>query len=160
MIKISPFVYPGLPANTLQTLTPETLLHRACIAYKTTPEKVLGQTRKANVALCRHAVAFTMSTLLKYSLKQTGKFLGNRDHSTAVNSKTKFLNLLETDKESRNKYRDFLLSLNADLLLDFNRKYTFEKREAVVLKERDYILKPLPANFGEQVFLGNIKKTA
>jgi hypothetical protein len=160
MNKISPFVFPGLPVNTFQTLTKESLLGRACIAYKVSPEQVLGVSRKAHIVLCRHAIAFTMQNLLKISSTETGRFLGNKDHSSMISAKRRFLNFLETDIEMRNKYRDFLLSLNADLLLDFNRKYIFEKREAVILKERNYILKPLPSNFGEQVFLGNIKKTS
>lgn len=160
MTKISPYVFPGLAENTMQTLTPDALLNRACIAYKTTPEKVLSTLRKAEVALCRHVVAFTMNALLNYEFRKTGLFLGGRDHSTIINSKKKFLNLLETDEKAREKYRQFLMSVNSDLLMSFDRQYTFEKRQMVVLKERNYILKPLPSNFGEQVFLGEIKRTA
>jgi hypothetical protein len=160
MKKISPYVFPGLPVNTFQTLTPEALLLRASIAYNVQPDKVIGSTRKAEVALCRHVVSFTMCKLLKHSLSQTSKFLGGRDHSTCVNSNKKFLNLLETDEATRNKYRDFLLSLNSDLLFQFNKAYTFEKKDMVIIQHRNYKLKPLPSNFGEQVFLGNIKRSA
>lgn len=41
---------------------------------------------------------------LGYSLKRTGQFLGNRDHTTILNNLRVFRNLYETDENFKNKY--------------------------------------------------------
>lgn len=41
---------------------------------------------------------------MRYSLSTIGKSLGNRDHTTVINSLTNFNNLIETDEQFRQRY--------------------------------------------------------
>ena len=73
-------------------------------AYKNVPvEIVVSPTHENHIADCRHIIS-KIAKEVGYSLNQTGKILGKRNHSTIHKGIKKAEALIETDKYFRNDY--------------------------------------------------------
>lgn len=101
---VSPYIYAGLDESGVITqlklapqkdgipITKENILEVATsICNKMnetyfTPDDVKKRSRKKEIIEIRHLSAFFMRKLLNESWTAIGRFLGGRDHSTAINS--------------------------------------------------------------------------
>ena len=101
---VSPYVYVGLDESGVITqlklvpqkdgipITKENILEVACsICNKMNgtdilPEDVKGKNRRKEFVEIRHLSTFFMRKLLDANWRTIGRFLGGRDHSTAINS--------------------------------------------------------------------------
>jgi len=154
MNNVSPYVYPGLAIHEFKANTQQALVI-TCMKFGVMPEQVMSSTRKQEIVTCRHSLCFTLHKLMGISQKKVGKFLG-KDHTSILHGWRTFEHLLQTDKDLRAKYRDLLLALGYELLMDFNSRFTFSEKK-LIKTEVVETKRMLPANFGEQVFLGDIK---
>jgi chromosomal replication initiator protein len=69
------------------------------------------QTRRKKVVFARHAACFFLREYTKMTLEDIANSLGNKDHSTVINSIKVFKNLVETDDDYKNKIENIRLDL-------------------------------------------------
>lgn len=67
-------------------MTPDTIINACAKAAGVTPEDIKGPYRFQKFAHPRHVAAYLMRKRLGMTWKATAKALGNRNHSTAINS--------------------------------------------------------------------------
>lgn len=83
--------------------------------YNITFNEVIAKNRKTYVALKRHIIAYFLAIDRGYELKQIGRKMLNRDHSTIINSKTK-ANILLSERhgiiECKNFYNEIINEFN------------------------------------------------
>jgi|11BtaG_2_1085332.scaffolds.fasta_scaffold47540_2 hypothetical protein len=77
--------------------------------YNQNINDVLSSSRKREIVMCRHIFShiafFNIPNVTKRSI---GKFLGARDHSTAINSISRVAGFLEVDKDFKAEYDKLL----------------------------------------------------
>jgi len=64
----------------------------------------LGAKDRARELVELRCIFFFIGRSMKYGLKQLGRYLGNRDHTTVIHGVNTFRNLYETDAKFREKY--------------------------------------------------------
>lgn len=60
-------------------------------------DKIVGQSRKANIAIARHLYMFFARNYSDASLRAIGALCGGRDHSTVINSIVQIRNWMDYD---------------------------------------------------------------
>jgi chromosomal replication initiation ATPase DnaA len=109
----SPWVYAGLKhPMKLMVLNRHTSAHadlngilECCsIVFNVTRDDILGQCRKQEYALARHAFVKLARDRTQESFTSIADFLGKRNHATAVNGKRRAEALIETYKLFRDQY--------------------------------------------------------
>lgn len=107
--KISFYVFPGIVPDDTESFIKTrllNLLNKICLHYKCDPNDVIGLTRKEEIVYVRHVFCYvTYIRIQKVTVTQIGKFLGGRDHTTAIHSKTVFKNLLDVDAPTPKKLK-------------------------------------------------------
>lgn len=78
---------------------PSKIMEIVCKIYNIKVADVVGNSRKKNIAMCRHVIMYIMREHHKMPLKDIGNFLGNRDHATVLNGIEKVKTLKMNDKE-------------------------------------------------------------
>ena len=63
---------------------PKDLVAGIVSAYKVSLEEMKGKSHKERIAAARHHLMYLLRTKAKWSLKEIGYALGNRDHSTVI----------------------------------------------------------------------------
>lgn len=69
-----------------------------------TTEAIASTSRKDKIVNCRKHLAFYLYNHLKLSLKQIGKIMGNRDHTTILNLLNKFDQHIEYEAEFKEQW--------------------------------------------------------
>lgn len=69
------------------------------------------QTRRKKVVYARHAACFFLREFTTMTLEDISNSMGNKDHSTVINSIKVFKNLIETDEDYKNKVDNIRLEL-------------------------------------------------
>lgn len=125
MIKISPYVFPGLGAyNYLyKESKPESILDIACKCYSISKEEICQMDRQRHIVTVRNACFFTLNKLLYVPSTKAGKMIGNRDHSTVINAVKSHLNIVTTDDIERNRFNMFLRNIGTQMVERFERDY-------------------------------------
>lgn len=69
--------------------------------YGVTVDEIRGLRRKGEIVKARHTAVYFIQTTLVETLKRTGERFSGRDHSTIINSREKFSEWYETDRNFR-----------------------------------------------------------
>lgn len=78
----------------------EILLQSAEDVYGVTAEKILSPQRHHEITMARHCVSYHMQVTAGATTTFTGKLM-NRDHSTAINSKRTWSDLIDSNRKTR-----------------------------------------------------------
>lgn len=65
----------------------EYLLKEVCLATKINKQHLLGRSRKREIMYVRHMLVYLLWVRNVGSLKEIGRMVGGRDHSTIINSR-------------------------------------------------------------------------
>ncbi len=65
--------------------------------------EVCGKARKKQIVAARHVTAYLLRKELGFSLQQTGKILGNRDHTTIIHAEDKISRAFSTNQQLRHQ---------------------------------------------------------
>ncbi len=79
-MKISYYAYPGLVSES----NPIKIIDTVCSTLKLPKENVLGTNRKKELVFAREIICFVLRNGFDLKLKQIGKLLAGRDHSTVL----------------------------------------------------------------------------
>lgn len=98
----------GLETRTYNPSNPDEIVMEVCKYYGITVAQLLGRSRKKEIKNPRHVASYILCKC-GYSLKAVGKILGNRDHTTIINSRDRVIYDLENMPEGdRNFINSFL----------------------------------------------------
>jgi chromosomal replication initiation ATPase DnaA len=87
-----------LPQPEIPMLTPaQQILKEVAEKYEITVKDLKGHCRKYKYSLPRHEAAYRIHKELGFSLPKTGRVLGNRDHTTILNSVRKYEKMKSTE---------------------------------------------------------------
>jgi chromosomal replication initiator protein len=115
----NPYTFPGLkgakiPVQLFVNKTPpDDIIKIACRVLCVEIDDFLSKNRKKEISEARHIVSYLLVKKLGITLEKTGAaYLGNRDHTTVINSLRKFNNLYDTEEDFRNKVHIILDNIN------------------------------------------------
>lgn len=152
MSNISFYVFPGLQRTGRKDA--ESCLNAICNFYGEEHKNIVGSNRRWQYVRVRHALCFTLHRLMGHSLHDIAYLLG-RNHTTILHAHRAFLDLL-ADETRLKEYRLFLDSFDMNLLVKFDEMYKPEVKRLKTIPDEPK--RVLPDNFGEKVFLGEIKR--
>jgi len=94
--------FASLFAAESETLRPscKDILRACCEIHNIFPDLVRSKSRKGELVRIRQQYCL-VTYLFKHSFRLTGEEIGNRDHATAMNAKTKALSFYESEAEFR-----------------------------------------------------------
>lgn len=93
---MSPYVYPGIRLNN-------NIMANACKLFGVTQTQILSNSRKREIVEARQLLMYYYNRIEGLSLSNTGiKF--NKDHATVLHACKKVDDLIQVDKEFKNKY--------------------------------------------------------
>lgn len=81
----------------------DTVIEYTCAVFGISTTKIKQKTRKREVVEARQAAMYLLGTFTKMSLKRIGLEFGGRDHSTVIHAKKVVGDLMDTDKQFREK---------------------------------------------------------
>ena len=125
---------------SVNILQPDDIILKVCNLLGVPVGKTLGTDRHSNYVVARYIISDILYSdrILIMSLKQIGRLLGNRDHTTVMNSIRNVSNRCETDMDFREKYRQIHIDLyGSDIYFRYSDKYyqfqKMKKRKKVFL---------------------------
>jgi chromosomal replication initiator protein len=133
--------------NSNKILHPEEIILSVCKLFGTPVGKLLSANKQMNYVTPRSIIADILYSdrVLTMSLKQIGRLLDNRDHTTIMHSIKNIKNRCEYDLEFREQYRQIHISLyGSDYYFKYKEKfyqYQKEKRRKILNKSKKLILK-------------------
>ena len=121
-------------------LQPDEIIIKVCKLLGVGVGRVLGSDRHNNYVVARYIISDILYSdrILTMSLKQIGRVLGNRHHTTIINCIRNISNRCEIDLDFRDKYRQMHIDLyGSDLYFRYTDKYyqltRLKKRKKVFL---------------------------
>jgi chromosomal replication initiator protein len=84
-----------------EPIAPETALRIVADFFELGVDEILTKNRKEYVAKARHYAAWVLRKVCGLPLAKIGEMLGNRDHSTIMNSLLAIDNMMFTDPRER-----------------------------------------------------------
>lgn len=84
------------------------IMTMVCAKSGLTSEYLNMKTRDRNIIVPRQIAHYLGAKRSKHSLSEIGAYFGGKDHATVLHSKRTIQNLLDTDKEFREKWSEFL----------------------------------------------------
>jgi chromosomal replication initiation ATPase DnaA len=89
-----------------------------CHSFGIDLQSFLSPLRKRDLVFARHAFCYLAKAKTDHSLLDIGFFLGNRDHSTVINSIRQCSDLLEFHNEFRRKYQksEFIFDASSEII--------------------------------------------
>lgn len=99
-----------------EVITVESIARLVCDHFNIPLQDVKGKTRKRPIVEARQLIMYLSKKFTKHSLKQIGKFLGNRDHTTVIYACRTVEDLIETDE----KYRQNVFTIEKKLRLSYS----------------------------------------
>lgn len=94
-------------------ILPEDIISICSTVFDTPYKEVIGISRKHPIIFARHAACYYLKNYTMLTLKEIGKCLGDKDHSTIINSITEWTNMMDSD----NKYR----MINEEIVYEINK---------------------------------------
>lgn len=93
--------------ESTKLLSPDQIIMEVCEFLAVPVGRVIGDKRDASLVHARHLICDILYSdgFLQLSLKQVGRLLGNRDHSTIINAIRSVRNQCEVNKYYRDTYR-------------------------------------------------------
>ncbi len=105
---ISPYVYAGLFKADYNLRSERYLLDVVSKHFGVSKEEIIGTSRVRYKVMPRHALCKILREYTPLNLKEIGKFLGGRDHSTIIHAISATNDSLDTDKVFKRKYKELL----------------------------------------------------
>lgn len=130
-------------SSTTKVLHPEVIIREIANFLMIPVGRVIGDRRDGNIVFARHWICDVLysDTFLNLSLKNIGRLIGGRDHTTVMHSIGKVSNLCETDPEYRERYRQMHIFLyNTDKHFRYTDKYFKMQKENKVKKNRFHMV--------------------
>lgn len=93
------FAIPGLPSPKKEK---ENVLNSVCKVFGVTAEDIKSETRIRKVVDARRALIYILCSQRRFTLVEIGKFV-NRGHATTIYHNREAVNMIETDKEFKQK---------------------------------------------------------
>ena len=124
-------------------LYPDQIITEVCKYMNVPIGRIIGNRKTAGLVLTRQLIADILYSdkFLNMSLKEIGRILGGRDHSTIIHAIRKVSNLCETDKRYREHYRklhEFLY--DSDRYFKYTESYFMYKKQLKVKNVNKNIL--------------------
>lgn len=107
-------------------LQPDEIIIKVCKLLGVPVGRVLGSDRHSNYVVARYIISDILYSdrILTMSLKQIGRLLGNRHHTTIINCIRNVSDRCETDLDFRDKYKQVHIDLyGSDLYFRYTDKY-------------------------------------
>lgn len=89
------------PPSHTSPPTPDTILQTVCNYFSTSLNALRGKSRAQPMTTARHIIMFLLREDAHLPLKEIGRLLGNRDHSTIIHGCQKITTLLKHDPQLR-----------------------------------------------------------
>lgn len=118
--------------NSNKILHPEEIILNVCKLFGAPIGKILSANKQMNYVTPRSIIADILYSdkILSMSLKQIGRLLANRDHTTIMHSIRNIKNRCEYDLEFREKYRQtHILLYGTDYYFKYTDKFYKYQRE-------------------------------
>ena len=121
---ISPYSFPGIDVDLLdpvkypfivkyrQNSTIEQIYYETFRAFKVKREDIMSKSRKQEYVFCRMTLAFIFRNILGISYSRIGKYIGDRDHASAIHNERTFMTMYSTSKEFRKRVSMVFDNLN------------------------------------------------
>ena len=111
-------IFPGVPAisqrpfQTTQTYTPNDLIYTICKFHNIGVQKMADPIRKREIVQTRQIAMYFIRKRFSLSLKEIGKYFGNRDHSTVIHGIKTVNDLYKTDRSFRESFEHLTMLIN------------------------------------------------
>lgn len=121
---ISPYIYPGLKdqfratANSnfkKNSITSDEILKIISEHCNVTVEEVVSRTRKKEKVDARHIFCAIMRKQFGYTYSSIGELIGDRDHTTVINSVRKFDDRVATEDNYKILVSNILYNIKANM---------------------------------------------
>lgn len=90
------------PSSNIE-ITIEYILEVVAQYYKVTVDDIISKSKNKKIATIRHIAIYLCHQLTDYSLKDIGKVIGNRDHSTIIYSRNEITKNININKTLKNE---------------------------------------------------------
>lgn len=84
--------------NTPKKITPELIIDVVSTHYNVSASDITSSKRNQEIVMARHVVMYLCRELTEVPLKNIGKILGKRDHSTVLHGHTKIEEMIDKDE--------------------------------------------------------------
>jgi chromosomal replication initiator protein len=118
-MKISPYVFPGLKFEYLPlkkfrdySINPETILKVVADSFAITVEDMVSSSRKYEYSEARHMFCGITRNYYKYQFNKISKILGNRHHSTAINSVNIYDNRCQVEEGYKDRIEKIITNID------------------------------------------------
>jgi chromosomal replication initiator protein len=124
--KISPYIYPGLKIEFLDSrkhpylkkskmvITEEQIFEIVGRDYGLTKEQIISRSRKRECVESRHLIAYIIKRKTRFSLAKIGEMVGGKDHTTIIHSIRTFEDLFGTDSVFRERCENVFAKVGID----------------------------------------------
>jgi chromosomal replication initiator protein len=124
--KISPYIYPGLKIEFLDSrkhpylkkskmvITEEQIFEIVGRDYGLTKEQIISRSRKRECVESRHLIAYIIKRKTRFSLSKIGEMVGGKDHTTIIHSIRTFEDLFGTDSVFRERCENVFAKVGID----------------------------------------------
>jgi chromosomal replication initiation ATPase DnaA len=90
----------------------ESIMQAVCDRMGTSPDYIAMDCREEEIKIPRQMCHYMAYHRSKRSLKDIGFYFGRKNHSTVINSRRNIQDRLDTDKQFREQYYEFLTGYN------------------------------------------------
>jgi len=128
--------------ESTKLLAPDAIIMEVCDFLVVPVGRIIGNRRSANLVYARHIICDILysDAFLNLSLKQIGRLLGGRDHTTVINAIRSVRNQCEINPFYRDRYRRLHLFLyNSDRYFKYSENYFRLNKENKVPKSREFM---------------------
>lgn len=119
---ISPYVYPGMKFEDLPikpskkfrdySVKPEVILNVIAETFGLTTKDITSKSRKIELSEARHMFCGIARNHYKYQFKKIGQLMGDRHHTTAINSVYVFNNRYEVEEGYKELIKKIIINID------------------------------------------------
>lgn len=97
---------------TKYNIKPEEIIAICADVFDTPYKEVIGISRKHPIIFARHAACYYLKNYTMLTLKEIGKCLGDKDHSTIINSIKEWTDMMDSDDKYRMIDEEICMHIN------------------------------------------------
>lgn len=112
------YVIPGLrgakipPKYFSLYVTSDDVIEAVCENYNVSVNQIKSKNRHRRLVEARHVISWVLVKKIGMTLSEVGKkYLGGRDHTTVINSLSRFNDIYDTEEEFKNKADELIEKL-------------------------------------------------
>ncbi len=117
-------------------MNPQRIIEIVCKDYELSPETIQVNIRRTEIREPRQICHFFAKELTNLTMQRIGDLIGHKDHATVIHSCKTVLNLMETDREYRERIKRIENRLMIEALRDIKPKLsmsTYAERKELIL---------------------------